>query len=181
MPEPDIQDSDSIVGKEITDSDVPGGNDVEGAFDGLRTQTLIFLEGQFKGQANEPLVNKLKTTTADERSSLETTEIRLKAAAGCGHILHTSAEAGVACLSCGRLGKEPLLLCAECAKSHENVCYICNAAACYRCRRERRLTIDGEKRVVCEACIKSTLRIRLLKEIIKWLFIAGALYYVVKF
>lgn len=181
MPEPNIQDSDYIADEQIAEDQTLNGDDVTGGFDGLQEKTLIYLAGQFNGQANEPLVDKCQTTSVQDCGSVETTEIRLKTANGCGHVLHTGAEAGVACLSCKRLHRrESLILCAECAKNALNICWLCNAASCYRCRREKRF-IDGEKRVICEACIKSTLRIGLLKQLIKWSIISGAIYYIITF
>jgi hypothetical protein len=153
--------------------------DIRGASEGIETRTLIFLDGQFEGRADEALVNKVETTNA-ENGLKETTEIRLKAASGCGCILHTGAEAAVACLSCRRLRKEPLILCKECAQKPENICYICTAASCYNCRREKHF-LDAEKRVVCKACVRSTLRVRLLKQIIKWLIIAAGIYYIIAY
>ena len=178
MGKDDILDSDNAV-YDQTDGEQKLNGDIEGASEGIETRTLIFLDGQFMGERNEALVNKIETTNA-EKGLQETTEIRLKTASGCGHVLHTAAEAGIACLSCKRLHKEPLILCSECAKSPENICYVCNAACCYRCRREKRF-LDSEKRVVCKACIKSTLLIGLLKQIIKWFIIAAGIYYIIMF
>jgi len=174
-----FQDSENIFDDQIAGQENLNGDDIEGASDGLETRTLIFLDGQFNGQIDEALVNKVETTNAEEGLK-ETTEIRLKAASGCGCILHTAAEAAVVCLSCRRLHKEPLVLCKECIKKPENICYVCNAACCYRCRREKRF-LDGQKRVVCKACLRSTLRLRLLKQIIKWLLIGAGIYYLIMF
>ncbi len=180
MPEPNTQNSDYIADEQIAEDQALGDSDVTGACDGLQEKTLLYITGPFNGQVNEPLVDKCQTTSVQDCGSVETTEIRLKTANGCGHVLHTDAEAGVACLSCKRLHRESLILCAECAKNMLNICWICNAASCYRCRREKRF-IAGEKRVICEACIKSTLRMGLLKQLIKWLIIAGAIYYLITF
>lgn len=181
MSEYDMSDSDHIRNEEPVEDPAPRDDDVAGACDGIQEKTLIYIDGQFKGRTNELLINKCQTTRVEDCGSVETTELRWKYASGCSHILHTGAEAGVACLSCRRLGREePLILCAECAKNALNVCWICNAACCYKCRRERPI-VDGEKRVICEACIKSTLRIWLLKQLAKWLIVAGAVYYLIKF
>lgn len=178
MGKDDILDSDIIV-YDQTDGEQKLNGDIEGASEGIQTQTLIFLDGQFQGLPDEALVNKLETTYV-ENGLKEATQIRLKAASGCGCILHTGAEASVVCLSCRRLHKEPLILCKECAIKPENICYICNAACCYRCRREKRF-LDSEKRVVCKACARSTLRLKLLKQIVKWLLIAAGIYYIIMF
>lgn len=180
MAKEDIQDGENIIDAQIAGQENLNGSDNGDTSGDSETRTLVYLDGQFKGQSDEPLVNKVETTSTEEDSLVETTEIRLKTASGCGHVLHTGSEAGIACLSCQRRGDEPLILCAECAKSSENICYICNAASCYRCRRERRF-IDGENRVVCRACIKSTLRLRLLKQLIKWLLIGAGIYYLIMF
>ena len=144
----------------------------------METRTRIFLDGPFTGGQDEVLVDKAETTTA-ENGLIETTQIRLKTASACGHILHTGSEAGLRCVSCNRLGKEPLILCSECAKNPDNICYVCNSVCCWQCRDERR--IDGEKRIVCKACVKTTLRLKLIKQIVKWLLIAGAVYYIIMF
>jgi len=181
MAEDRIQDDENLIDAQIVEHEHINGSDIEeSCTDDSETRTLIYLDGQFKGQTDELMVNKVESTGSEDDAIIETTEIRLKAASGCGHILHISNEAGLACLSCRRLGKEPLILCAECAKSPENICFICNAPCCYNCRRETRF-IDGEKRVVCKACIKSTLRIRLLKQIVKWLLIGAGVLYVIMF
>ena len=155
-----------------------GNDDIEAQPEdaGIQTKTLIYLDGQVK--AGEPLVDKLETTTAEDGLQ-ETTEIRLKSA-DCGHVVHTGSEAGVSCLSCRRLSKEePLILCAECAKNPDNVCSICHTACCWECRDER--LIDGEQKAVCKACIRSTLRLRMIKNIIKWLLVGAALYWLLRF
>lgn len=180
MAKDDIQSSGNIVDEQIAGRENLNSDDSEGSSEGIETRTLIFLDGQFEGQPDEALVNKVETTNAEEGLK-ETTEIRLKAASGCGCILHTGAEAAVVCLSCRRLHKkEPLILCKECVQKPENICYICSAACCYRCRREKHF-LDGEKRVVCKACVRSTLRLRLLKQIIKWLLIGAGIYYIIMF
>ncbi len=174
---------------EINDSMVDDGPTQQGNHDGdiigysdnetLETRTIIYVDGQVR--AGEPLVDKVESTDAKEGLK-ETTEIRYKTASGCGHVLHTGAEAGVACLSCQRLGREPLIICAECSKDPTNnncYCYICRAPCCYDCRDNRWL--DGQMRVVCKACIRSTLRLRILKAIIKWLLIAAGIYYLIMF
>ena len=154
-------------------------DDIDAPSDGtMETRTQIFLDGQFKGETDEPLVNKVETTTAED-GLVETTEIRLKTAQ-CGHVLHTASEAGLSCMSCLRQRtKEPSILCSECAKNPDNICYVCNSVCCWQCRDERR--IDGEKRVVCSACVRTTLRLKFVKQIVKWLLIAGALYYIIMF
>lgn len=179
MAKDNIQRDGNTIDEQIADRENLNSDDIEGASEGIETKTLIFLDGQFEGQPDEALVNKVETTNAEEGLK-ETTEIRLKAASGCGCILHTGAEAAVVCLSCRRLHKEPLVLCKECTRKPENICYICNAACCYRCRREKRF-LDGEKRVVCMACVKSTLRLRVLKQLIKWALIAAGIYYIIMF
>jgi len=185
MAKDDIHDDENlldaqIIGRENNNGD-DGDSDSGKTSDDSEARTFIYLDGQFKGQSDELLVNKVETTSTEEDSLVETTEIRYKTASGCGHVLHTGSEAGVACLSCQRLGEEePLILCAECAKDSGNICYFCNAPVCYRCRRERPF-IDGENRVVCKACIKSTLRIRRLKQLIKWLLIGAGIYYVIMY
>ncbi len=181
MPEPDIQDSENTIDKQNVEEQALGDDDIVGTCDGLQEKTLIYIDGQFHGRTNELLVNKCQTTRVEDCGSVDTTELRWKTASGCGHVMHTGAEAGVACLSCRRLGREePLILCTDCAKNALNICWICNAACCYKCRRERPI-VDGEKRVICEACIKSTLRIWLLKQLVKWLIVASAVYYLIKF
>ena len=155
--------------------DVDNGSDVAGT---IETRTIISLEGQFKGEPGEPLVNKTESTTAEE-GLLESVNIKLKTASGCGHVLHTGNEAGLRCVSCSRLGKEPLILCSECAKNADNICFVCNSVCCYRCRKERR--IDSEARLVCLACVRSTLRLKLIKQIIKWLLVAGAVYFLIMY
>lgn len=179
MAKDDTQDNGNVFDDQIASQENLNGDDIEGASEGIETRTLIFLDGQFNGQIDEALVNKVQTTDAEEGLK-ETTEIRLKTASGCGHVLHTGAEAGIVCLSCRRLHKEPLILCSTCAKDPANICYICNAASCYRCRREKHF-IDGEQRVVCKACVKSTLRLKLIKQIIKWLLIGAGIYYIIMF
>ena len=180
MAEDSILGDDSIFDDQINNRKILNDGDIKDASDDTETRTFIYLDGQFKGQKDELLINKVESTSIEEDSLRETTEIRLKTASGCGHVMHTSAEAGLACLSCQRLGDEPLILCIECAKDSGNICYFCNAATCHRCRRERRF-IDGENRVVCKACIKSTLRLRLIKQLIKWLLIGAGIYYLIKF
>ena len=180
MTEDSILGDDSIFDDQINSQKILNGGDMRDASDDTENRTFIYLDGQFKGQKNELLINKVESTSIEEDSLRETTEIRLKTASGCGHVMHTSAEAGLACLSCQRLGNEPLILCIECAKDSGNICYFCNAAICHRCRRERRF-IDGENRVVCKACIKSTLRLRLIKQLIKWLLIGAGIYYLIMF
>jgi len=160
------------AGRQEHNDDVEDATDAAGA---IETRTIISLDGQFKGEIGEPLVNKVETTTAKD-GLVETTEIRLKTAQ-CGHVLHTASEAGLSCVSCARLHKEPLILCSECAKNPDNICFVCNSVCCWKCRRERR--IDGEKRIVCEACVKSTLRLKLIKQIMKWFLIAAAIYYLI--
>jgi len=155
--------------------DVENASDVAGA---IETRTIISLAGQFKGAVGEPLVNKTESTTA-EKGLVETVNIKLKTASGCGHVLHTGNEAGLRCVSCSRLGKEPLILCSECAKNADNVCFVCNSVCCYLCRRERR--IDSEDRLVCLACVKTTLRLKLIRQIIKWLLVAAAIYFLIMF
>jgi len=83
-----FQDSENIFDDQITGQENLNGDDIEGASDGLETRTLIFLDGQFNGQIDEALVNKVETTNAEEGLK-ETTEIRLKAASGCGCILRS--------------------------------------------------------------------------------------------
>ncbi len=161
-----------------TAEDKKDDHDEGSSNEAMETRTLIFLDGQFMGKTDEPLVNKVETTSA-EHGLKETTEIRLKSGSGCAHILHTGAELGSSCVSCTRLNKEPLILCSECAKDPDNFCYVCNSICCWQCRDQRWL--DGEMRVVCRACIRTTLRIRLLKHVIKWLIIAAALYYLLMF
>jgi len=180
MAEDNILDNENIFDDQINGQENLNSGDMKDASDDSEVRTFIYLDGQFKGQRDELLVNKVETTSTEEDSLVETTEIRFKTASGCGHVLHTGSEAGVACLSCQRRGDEPLILCIECAKDSENICYICNAATCYRCRRERRF-IDGENRVVCKACIKSTLRIRFVKQLIKWFLIGAGIYYVIMY
>lgn len=180
MAEDNILDDENIFDDQINGQENNNSSDMQDASDDTETRTFIYLDGQFKGQKDELLVNKVESTSIEEDSLRETTEIRLKTASGCGHVMHTSAEAGLACLSCQRRGDEPLILCIECAKDSGNICYFCNAAACHRCRRERRF-IDGENRVVCKACIKSTLRIRFVKQLIKWLLIGAGIYYLIMY
>lgn len=157
------------------DGDIIGSHDDEG----MDVRTLIFLEGQVK--AGEPLVDKAEFTGGGDTYEEKTT-IKLKTASGCGHIVHTAAEAGLTCLACQRLGRpEPHVLCSECSKNQNPAitCYICSTPCCYACRDIR--FIDGEMRIVCCACIRSTLRIRLLKQIIKWALIAAAIYFLLTF
>jgi len=174
----DEQNNAELPEKEATeqndqDGDIIGSQDEEG----MDVRTLIFLEGQVK--AGEPLVDKAEITAAGD-SYQETTQIKLKTASGCGHVLHTGAEAGLTCLSCQRIGRpEPKILCSECSKNPANICYICSTPCCYACKDVR--FIDGEMRIVCRACIRSTLRIRLLKQIIKWALIAAAIYFLLTF
>lgn len=145
----------------------------------METRTRIFLDGPFTGQPDEVLVNKIEATILED-GFVESTDIRLKTANACGHVLHTGSEAGLRCVSCSRTHrKQPLILCGECAKNPDNICYVCNSVCCWRCRKERR--IDGEKRMVCEACVRTTLRIRLVKRILEWLAVAGALFYLLMF
>ena len=155
--------------------DVGNASDVAGA---IETRTIISLDGQFKGEPGEPIVNKTESTTAED-GLIESVDIKLKTASGCGHVLHTGNEAGLRCVSCCRLRKEPLILCSECAKNPDTICFVCNSVCCWKCRRERR--IDGENRLVCLACVKSTLRLKRFKLIIKWLLVAAAIYYLVMF
>jgi len=155
--------------------DVGNASDDVGA---IETRTIISLDGQFKGEPGEPLVNKTESTTAEE-GLVESINIKLKTASGCGHVLHTGNEAGLRCVSCGRLDKEPLILCSECAKNADNICFVCNSVCCYLCRRKRR--IDGEDRLVCLACVKTTLRLKLIRQIIKWLLVAAAIYLLIMF
>ncbi len=155
------------------DGDIIGSQDDEG----MDVRTLIFLEGQVK--AGEPLVDKAELTGGGDTYQ-ETTTIKLKTSSGCGHVVHTAAEAGLTCLSCQRLGRpEPRTLCSECSKNPALICYICSTACCYVCRDTR--FIDGEMRIVCRACTRSTLRIRLLKQMIKWALIAAAIYFLLTF
>jgi len=174
----DIEVNGNIIDDQSTDWQEHNGDTERPSEGTMETRTVIYIDGQYSGQADEPLVNKVETTSAED-GLIETTEIKLKTASGCGHVLHTGSEAGDACLSCRRLNQEPLIFCNECAKNPDNLCYVCNSICCWKCRDERR--VDGEMRVVCKACIRSTLRLKLLKQIIKWLFIAAALYYLVMF
>jgi hypothetical protein len=155
--------------------DVEDTSDVAGA---IETRTFISLDGQFRSEPGEPLVNKTESTTAEDGLT-ESISIKLKTASGCGHVLHTGSEAGLRCVSCSRLGKEPLILCSECAKNADNICFVCNSVCCYRCRRERR--IESEDRLVCLACVRSTLRLKLIRQIIKWLLVAAAVYFLIMF
>jgi hypothetical protein len=180
MAKDNICDDENSLDTQIIDPENNSGGDSEKTSDDSEVRTFIYLDGQFKGQRDELLVNKIETTSTEEDSLVETTEIRLKTASGCGHVLHTGSETGIACMSCRRCGDEPLILCIECAKDDGNICYICNAAACYKCRRQRPF-IDGENRVVCKACIKSTLRIRFVRQLIKWLLIGAGIYYVIMY
>lgn len=175
--EKDNEINDSMVDDEPTQQGSHNG-DIEGSSDGIEERTLIFLDGQLTSGTDDPIIDKTETTNAGEEGLEEITQIKIKSAS-CGHVLHTSAEAGLACNSCRRLHKEALVLCTECAKNPANVCYICNAPCCYQCRDERWL--DGQMRIVCKACIRSTLRLRILKAIIKWLLILAGLYYLVRF
>jgi len=85
------------------DTRVDVGADDDSGSEGLRVRTLIFLQGRYGGAPNDPVVNRTEATTADESGLLETTTIRLKAASGCGHILHVGQEMGLQCTSCIRL------------------------------------------------------------------------------
>jgi hypothetical protein len=161
------------IGWQGRNDDVDDATDVAGA---IETRTIISLDGQFNGEPGEPIVNKTESTTAED-GLVEKVDIKLKTASGCGHVLHTGNEAGLRCVSCGRSMKEPLILCSECAKNPDNICLVCNSACCWKCRRERR--IDGENRLVCLACVRSTLRLKLAKQIIKWLLVAAAVYYLI--
>jgi hypothetical protein len=175
----DIQPNGDIV----NDQDIGQENhhdDIEGQLDdaGIQTKTLIYLAGQVK--PGEPLIDKLETTTAEEEGLQEITEIRLRTASGCGHVVHVAAEAGLTCLSCQRMSRpEPRILCSECSKNNPDViCHFCRAPVCYACRDQR--WVDGEKRIVCRACL-STLRLRIVKTIIKWLLVAAAIYWLLRF
>ena len=163
------------AGRQEHNDDVEDATDAAGA---IETRTIISLDGQFRGEPGEPIVNKTESTTAED-GLIESVDIKLKTASGCGHVLHTGNEAGLRCVSCCRLRKEPLILCSECAKNPDNICFVCNSVCCWKCRRERR--IDGENRLVCLACVKSTLRLKRFKLIIKWLLVAAAIYYLVMF
>lgn len=175
MAKEDIPNSKNRFDDQNTGPEDLNGGDIEDTSEGLETRTLIFLDGQFKGQPDELLVNKIETTGLEERI-----EIRLKTATACGHVLHTGSEAGLRCVSCSRLGKkDPLIFCSECAKNPENICFICNSVCCYLCRRQRR--IDSENRLVCLACVKTTLRVELVKGLIKWLLIGAGILYLIMF
>jgi len=173
----DIEDNDNMTNNNPDPENLGDDiDDIESSPHEMETRTRIFLDGPFTGGQDEVLVDKTETTSAED-GLVETTTIKLKTASGCGHLLHTASEAGLSCVSCARLHKEPLILCSECAKNPDNICFVCNSVCCWKCRRERR--IDGEKRIVCEACVKSTLRLKLIKQIMKWFLIAAAIYYLI--
>ena len=154
------------------------GGDDESVSEGLRVRTIIFLEGQFRGRPQERLVDRTEATTADDTGLVETTTIRLKAAGGCGHLLHTSQETGLQCTSCVRLRRpDPSILCTECAADDRNACSVCNTIVCYQCRQQR--WIDGELKTVCRACIRTKLRWQLIATVARYGAVAAGACYIV--
>jgi len=163
-----VQDKDAGVGTLSTQN-----YGREGVSDNvMANRTIIFVDGQVR--ANEPVVDKLETTIADNGLQ-EKTEIHLRTAA-CGHVVHTGAQAGSGCSSCARLGREPTILCNDCAKDDSgNICYICHTPCCFECRT--RCRIDDEMRVVCRACVKVSLWLKLRRcPDRSWRFVGYSLY-----
>jgi len=158
------------------DTRVDVGADDDSGSEGLRVRTLIFLQGQFRGAPNDPVVHRTEATTADESGLLETTTIRLKAASGCGHILHVGQEMGLQCTSCIRLHRpEPSILCTECANDDRNTCSVCNCVVCHECRQQR--WMDGELRNVCRACLRTRVRWQFITVVARYVAVAAGVFY----
>ena len=177
MAKDDSQSGDTDLSRP-SDTNGIGGGESESVSEGLRVRTLVFLEGRFRGQPDEPLVDRTQATTTDATGLLETTSTRFKVAAACGHVVHTGQELGLQCTSCIRLHRpEPSLLCTECARDDRNACSVCNAIVCRACRQQR--WMEGELRTVCRACIRTRLRWQLIKTTARYVAAAVGLYYVI--
>jgi len=111
-----------------------------------------------------------------ESGLLETTTIRLKAASGCGHILHVGQEMGLQCTSCIRLHRpEPNILCTECANDDRNACSVCNCVVCHKCRQQR--WMDGELKNVCRACLRTRVRWQFIAAVARYVAVAAGVFY----
>lgn len=174
-----IHSSEADIGRPL-DTHTTVGDDDDSTSEGLRVRTLIFLQGRFRGQPNDPVVNRTEATTADENGLVETTTLRMKTASGCGHVLHTAQEMGLQCVSCIRLRRpEPNILCTECANDDRNACSVCNTIVCHECRQQR--WMDGELKHVCRACIRTRIRWQFVATMAKYVVVAAGAYYIIFF
>ena len=82
MAEDNILDNENIFDDQINGQENNNSGDMQGASDDSEVRTFIYLDGQFKGQRDELLVNKVETTSTEEDSLVETTEIRFKTPRG---------------------------------------------------------------------------------------------------
>jgi hypothetical protein len=169
--------NDADLGRLLDGHPAVGTND-EAVSEGLRVRTEIFLEGQFRGRPEERLVDRIEATTADESGLVETTTLRMKAASGCGHVLHAAPEMGLQCTSCVRLRRpEPGILCIDCAADDRNACSVCNTIVCHECRQQR--WIEGELRNACRACLRTRIRWQRVVTIAKYGAIAAGVLYII--
>ena len=92
-----------------------------------------------------PLVDRVERTGLGLEGMIESTEIRLTRA-GCGHIIHTGAEAGAVCAepTCGTV------LCNACAAKDGNTCTGCGRTVCVAHQRKHWLL--GDDGVYCGPC-----------------------------
>jgi hypothetical protein len=171
----EIHSGDADLGRPL-DTDTTVGDDDDFSSEGLRVRTLIFLQGRFRGDPNDPVVNRTEATTADEGGLVETTTHRLRTASGCGHVLHTAQEMGLQCTSCIRLHRpEPNILCTECANDDRNSCAACNTIVCHECRQQR--WMDGELKNVCRACVRTRIRWQFVTMTARYAAVAAGLFY----
>ena len=97
------------------------------------------------GLDDHPLVDRVERMGLGLEGMIESTEIRLTRA-GCGHIIHTGAEAGGVCADprCGTV------LCNACAAKEENTCAGCGMTVCRSC--QRRTWTRADDAMLCGPC-----------------------------
>ena len=109
----------------------------------METRMRVLLDGS----DGRPLVDRVERTGLGLEGMIESTEIRLTRA-GCGHIIHTGAEAGAVCAdpACGTV------LCNACAAKDGNTCAGCGMTVCRSC--QRRIWFRADDAVLCGPCAR---------------------------
>jgi hypothetical protein len=117
--------------------------DVQGA---IETTTNIYLDGVDGEDA--PLVRKVERTGVGIGGMADSTEIFLRRASGCDHVVHTGAEVGGVCAGpgCQRV------LCTKCAQEPRNLCAVCLRPVCGSC--QRRIWLRADDSVLCPRCAR---------------------------
>jgi len=129
----------------------------------METRTQIFLDAP--GVSGRPIVDKVERTSVGPNGGIaEAIEIRLTIANGCGHVLHTAAEATARCANpdCGAI------LCKDCTASRDHICAMCARPVCTSCTR--RIWLRADDSVVCLPCARRWWR----RELVLAGMVAGA-------